>query len=86
MELKLTPQEIIAVSKDLTKQAAQIETATRSADSSVNKIRHMKSPRLERDIQQWDQLRKKIDQAVKALQDGAKELDNLAQGNISINK
>lgn len=86
MEIKLTPQEIIQVSKNLIKQASQIESASKAADSSVNRIRHMKSPRLERDIQQWDQLRKQIDQAILALRDGADELDKLAQANIQVNQ
>jgi hypothetical protein len=85
-EIRLTPQEIIAVSKDLAKQATQIEQASKSADSSANKIRHMKSNRLERDIQAWDNLRKKIDQAVVALRDGAEELNNLAKANIAANQ
>lgn len=86
MKIKLTPQEIIQVSKNLKKQASQIENASKAADGSVNRIRQMKSPRLERDIQQWDQLRKQIDQAILALRDGAKELDNLAQANIQVNQ
>lgn len=85
-DIRLTPEQIIQVSKDLAKQATQIEAAAKAADGSVTQIRPMKSPRLERDIQQWDQLRRQIDQAVQALRHASDELNKLAQDNLAANR
>jgi len=86
MDITYNTVELLAVSKEIAKKATTIEQAVASAESSVGRIRNMKSPRLMRDIRQWDKVRKEIKKAVIALRDGAKELDRLAEDNRIINQ
>jgi uncharacterized protein YukE len=86
MEIHLTPDEIEKVAKSIDKQANNIDSNVKTADSQVNSIRYMKSPRLKKDIQSWDDLKKSINQAVEALLQASKELNKLAEQNRRVNQ
>ncbi len=81
MEIHLTPSQINDVAKKLDVAATRIQEARHSANSQVNTIMNMKSPRLKRDIDAWQKLSKHIGDAVTNLNDIAKELRDLAEKN-----
>lgn len=86
MQINLTPEEIIDVSGQLSAKAEEISNATSAADTQVGRIRDMMSPRLQRDVETWDQLKSSIQQAINALRDASEELKRLGEANITANQ
>ena len=86
MRIILTPEEIVQVTNQLNAKAEEIDSATQAADQAVGGIRDMESPRLQRDIETWDNLKASIKEAVQALLDASQELKNLAEQNTEVNR
>ncbi len=86
MELKLTTTEITQAGTTLKNSAEEIQNAAQKASSSMSQLTGMVSPALQRDIDQWNQLKQSITKAVAALQDASVLLKKLAIDNENANK
>ncbi|MBT3322468.1 MAG: hypothetical protein HN392_09305 [Anaerolineae bacterium] len=76
MEVLINTSDIRNSSSRLKSRAADMEAAIQSAENAIAPLRHFKSPRIERDLAAWDEIKSTF---VKNLESLLRTADELAR-------
>ena len=86
MDISLNTGDIESAAQQLKTKAGEMEQAIQTAESSISPLRSMKSPRIVRDLETWDSLKKNFETALQSLLEASNELVKAAEANVSANQ
>lgn len=85
MEVLLNTADIQNASSQLKSRAADMESAIQTAENAISPLRGFKSPRIERDLSSWDEIKSTFLKNLQNLLESADELARAAADNESAN-
>jgi hypothetical protein len=85
MEVLLNTGEIEKASAQLKSRAADMESAIQAAQTAISPLRSFKSPRVERDLAAWDELKSVFLKNLQNLLEAADELTRGVKANEAAN-
>jgi hypothetical protein len=85
MEVLLNTADIQAASQKLKAKASEMESAIQEAETAISPLRSFKSPRIERDLGAWDEIKSTFLKNLQNLLDAADELARAASDNEAAN-
>jgi RNA-binding protein YhbY len=85
MEVLLNTSGIQNASQQLRSKAVELESAIRIAEGEISPLRSFVSPRIERDLSSWDEIKVTLLKNLQNLIDSADELARAAADNEAAN-
>lgn len=85
MEVLLNTADIQNASSQLKGRAADMESAIQTAENAISPLRSFKSPRVERDLSAWDEIKATFLKNLQGLLEAADELARAAADNEAAN-
>jgi hypothetical protein len=86
MQITVITEDIQNASEQLKSRGADMESAIQAADTAINPLRSFKSPRVERDLESWDNIKSAFKQSLETLIEAAQELARAAADNETANR
>ena len=85
MEVLLNTGDIQNASSQLKSRGAEMESAIQTMETAISPLRSFKSPRVERDLGAWDQIKSTFLKTLESLIENADELARAAADNEAAN-
>lgn len=85
MDLSMNTADIQNASSQLKSRASDMESAIQTAENAIGPLRSFRSPRIERDIVAWDEIKATFLKNLEILLESADELARAAADNETAN-
>ena len=86
MDIYLNTADIEHAGQQMRTKAGEMEEAVQNTDNSISPLRDFKSPRIVRDLENWDNLRQNFSTALQNLLEASDELVAAARDNEAANQ